>query len=66
MTILKISMNWEYEPDEQGKEVFHNIIGYENEKQIGIKEFCNKYRFNLKTKNKIHKKDKIIILYKKS
>tara|TARA_B100001057_G_scaffold498392_1_gene605230 strand:- start:2689 stop:3525 length:837 start_codon:yes stop_codon:yes gene_type:complete len=41
---------WEYEPDEQGKEVFHNIIGYENEKQIGIKEFCNKYRFNLKTK----------------
>ncbi len=39
-----------YEPDEQSIETQIKNIGIENEKQLSIKEFCNKYNFTLKTK----------------
>ena len=46
---------WNLEPDEQPKNVQHMILGNKEEKQLTLKEFCQKYGCPLVTKT-IHRK----------
>jgi|TARA_B110000967_G_scaffold169822_1_gene179465 hypothetical protein len=43
-------LKWQYDPDEQGWQVQSKSIGFNHDKQLSLKDFCNKHNFKIKFK----------------
>jgi len=43
-------LKWQYDPDEQDCQVQSKSIGFNNDKQLSLKDFCNNYNFKIKFK----------------